>query len=415
MSIDTYLQRYAYPKSWIGTNPNLKTGIIVVIPAYNEQSLIPTLESLHNCEKPNSGVEVIIVVNEPENAKPEIISRNRISYKEAQIWIKSHNTEDLNFHLILAENLPPNDHGVGLARKIGMDEALRRFNSIKNVKHGIIACFDADSISNSNYLRAIEEHFQVNNICPAVSIYFEHKLNEIKNPRLLSGIIQYELHLRYFIHAQRLAGFPHSFHAVGSSMAVNADAYQKQGGMNKRKAGEDFYFLHKMVTLGDVMELNSTVVYPSARSSDRVPFGTGRAIKDWMSSNQNTYLTYNPESFIAAQDLFKELHNIYNGRNTEKPFPECLQNFLDKESFEKHLEDIKSKTSDYRSFQKRFYSWFNGFKVIKYVHYCRDNYYNNINVEEASRWLLENFHGLNLATTDPLSLLEIYRELDRQS
>ena len=145
--------------------------ISLVIPAYNEPSVIPTLESIIKCDRPNSNVEVIVVINEPEKASEDIVSRNRKCYDEAHTWIDYNNSARLNFHLILAEDLPPKDHGVGLARKIGMDEALRRFNVIANVGKGIIICFDADSICDSNYLLSIEEHFRTNENCPAVSIY----------------------------------------------------------------------------------------------------------------------------------------------------------------------------------------------------------------------------------------------------
>ena len=45
-----------------------------------------------------------------------------------------------------------------LARKIAMDEAVRRFDQIGHTK-GIIACFDADSLCDDNYLIELEEHF----------------------------------------------------------------------------------------------------------------------------------------------------------------------------------------------------------------------------------------------------------------
>lgn len=48
--------------------------------------------------------------------------------------------------------------------------------------------------------------------------------------------------------------------------------------MNQRKAGEDFYFLHKFSILDQLGEINVEIVLPLARSSDRVPFGTGKAI-----------------------------------------------------------------------------------------------------------------------------------------
>lgn len=53
--------------------------------------------------------------------------------------------------------MPAKKAGVGLARKIGMDEAAFRLNSIN--QDGVILCFDADSQCQPNYLKEIESHF----------------------------------------------------------------------------------------------------------------------------------------------------------------------------------------------------------------------------------------------------------------
>src|SRR4030095_9895180 len=122
----------------------------------------------------------------------------------------------------------------------GMDEALRRFDEV-GWAEGIIAGYDADCRCETNYLTALERHFQKNSQSPGCSIYFEHPLSGPLSPAVYEGAAAYELHLRYFVQALRYAGFPHAHHTLGSCMAVRACTYCKQGGMNKRKAGEDFY------------------------------------------------------------------------------------------------------------------------------------------------------------------------------
>jgi len=42
--------------------------------------------------------------------------------------------------------------------------------------------------------------------------------------------------------------------------------------MNRKQAGEDFYFIQKLMPLGGYFALNSTAIYPSPRESSRVPF-----------------------------------------------------------------------------------------------------------------------------------------------
>ena len=82
---------------------------------------------------------------------------------------------------------------------------------------------------------------------------------------------------------------------------MRAWAYVKQGGMNRRQAGEDFYFLQKISWLGPMTELANVIVHPSPRLSDRVPFGTGRAVGGFVSNGRLT--TYPLQAYRAEQSL----------------------------------------------------------------------------------------------------------------
>jgi len=110
----------------------------------------------------------------------------------------------------------------------------------------MIICFDADCLCDSNYFLAIEEHAEKHPSADGFNIYFEHPCEGTDYPQeIYEGIIQYELHLRYMNQFLRYAGFPFAYHTIGSSFAVRAGTYALQGGMNSRKAGEDFYSLIK--------------------------------------------------------------------------------------------------------------------------------------------------------------------------
>ena len=95
------------------------------------------------------------------------------------------------------DSLPKKHAGVGLARKIGMDEACWRFQKIRNPR-GIIAAFDADSRCEVNYFKAIVEHFQKKSHIQAASIYYEHPTQGVDfEEDVYAAIVLYELHLRY--------------------------------------------------------------------------------------------------------------------------------------------------------------------------------------------------------------------------
>jgi hypothetical protein len=242
---------------------------------------------------------------------------------------------------------------------------------------------------------------------PACSIYFEHPLEGDLQPEIYEAIAAYELHLRYYVQALRYAGFPHAYHTIGSSMAVRAKAYMEQGGMNRRQAGEDFYFLHKLIPLGGFTELNSTAVYPSPRASNRVPFGTGRAVSDWLQrSGRKTY------PLQAFDDLRVFLQSVPSLKGSPlEGMPESIRTFLAEQDFEQALGEIRSHTSTPAAFTKRFLCWFDGFRAMKFVHHARDRFYGDEEVQVASAKLLTRIGKLPVGGS--LSeLLHAYRKLD---
>ncbi|HKQ37750.1 MAG TPA: glycosyltransferase, partial [Verrucomicrobiae bacterium] len=222
-AIDAYFDRFGFCERQIEQPPPEGLGIVLVVPCYDEPDLVGAVKSLRACGRPHCETEVIVVINSAVDAPEDVKERNRKSAEQARPYA----------HVIHCPDLPPKHAGVGLARKIGMDEALRRFNG-----EGIIVNFDADCRCDPNYLQAIEEHFLAHPETPGCSIYFEH-------PRGAADL--YELHLRYYVHGLRYARHPYAFHTIGSCMAVRSRVYMEQGGMNKRKAGEDFYFLQKVI------------------------------------------------------------------------------------------------------------------------------------------------------------------------
>lgn len=379
--------------------------IIVVIPCYNETELITALSSLINCEKLTGSVEVITVVNSAVSDLKAVKETNTKMLEKAQKWGKEHEKDWINFYFIDANNLPDKDAGVGLARKIGMDEATLRFEQIK--KDGIIACFDADSTCQTNYFMELEKHFENNPKSPACSIHFEHPLQGHEfSEENYKAIEAYELHLRVYKNVLNFCGFPFAFHTIGSSMAVKSKAYQKQGGMNKRKAGEDFYFLQKMMALGNFSELNTTTIYPSPRISDRVPFGTGRAMQNYLSSEQKNYTTYAIQSFLDLKQLVEQLDNLYHN---EIDLSLSISEYLKTISFNENLKKIRQNSTSLTHFKQLFFNWFNAFKILKYIHFARDNYYAEVSVFEAANELLSY---LKFPLTKSKELILVFREID---
>ncbi|MCK5210422.1 MAG: hypothetical protein KAQ79_20445, partial [Cyclobacteriaceae bacterium] len=95
-----YLQRYAWPGPIIAEEPKINTKLIIVIPCFNEPSVLESLESLYNCEAPKCDVEVIIVVNHAENETKEIKRYNQYTIQIINEWILNHRIEHLSFFVI---------------------------------------------------------------------------------------------------------------------------------------------------------------------------------------------------------------------------------------------------------------------------------------------------------------------------
>ncbi|MCB0519107.1 MAG: glycosyltransferase family 2 protein [Saprospiraceae bacterium] len=412
-----YLQQRGLYPPFIHKRPSPLLGLVVVIPCHDEDFLLLSLMSLKKCARPTCDVEVIIVINHAENAPEQVKQKNLKTYEQALIWAQQNNQPHLKFYPLYLDDLPKKQAGVGLARKIGMDEACYRFERALRPR-GIIACFDADSRCEANYLQSIEAHFRENPLAQACSIYFEHPLSGPDyDDAIYTAIAQYELHLRYYVHAQRWAGVPHAWQTIGSSMAVRCDAYQQQGGMNRRQAGEDFYFLHKFIPLGHFSEITTTKVIPSPRPSHRVPFGTGRAVGDMLKSG-GQFLTYNPKTFQDMQVFFKNevpmLPQIKEVGRLYERLPDSIREFLQNNSFEEKLVEIQSHTSSEAAFLKRFWRWFDAFMVMKYVHFAREGFYGDVRVGEAAGWLVGNSASTNFLKEPNLrDLLACFRDTDR--
>lgn len=412
---DYFIKKNFNPK--ISEKPSDSLLICVVIPSFNESSLDKSLLSLANCNNHIGAVEVIVVVNHPENSSVEIIEQSQKSVQLVEVFNSKCGNSKLNFHAIKAFGLPNKHAGVGLARQIGMDEAAFRLISIGN-PNGIIACFDADATCADNYLEELEQLWVQNPNTTACSIRYEHPISGTEYPtEIYTGIAGYELHLRYYNQASRHIGFPFSYHTIGSSMACSANTYIKFGGMNRHKAGEDFYFLQKIIPHGNFRELNTTKIIPSPRSSTRVPFGTGRAMLKYLEDVDSGIRTYNLQSFLDLMPFFAGIDSLWEHDDKSvqlfiKNLPKPVSQFLLENDTTSAIKKVKGNTANPKSFRKRFFLWFDAFLLLKYLNYANEYHHKREPVEnEAIK--LGKLIGLDLSNCQSTDkLLELYREKD---
>jgi hypothetical protein len=405
--VEKYLSKYYLPNWELENNSISKIDSIIVIPAiYEYQNIKALLESLsENDNKYFPSTLIIFVINnspssdngiKEDNQKSINLIHSLIAKQENDEFTKKIISSGLRLALVNAaskgKELPDKECGVGLARKIGMDLALTAFDYTTQNKKLIIS-LDADCVVQNNYLTEIIDNFYTKNFS-AATVKFMHSFS---GNETADAIICYEIFLRYYTLGLKLAGSPFAFQIVGSTMVFNLDTYLKVEGMNKRKAAEDFYFLEKIAKRSKITEINSTTVYPSSRSSWRVPFGTGRSVQRFNDKVQNEYLLYDPESFLVLKDWLKVLnkHEKFTGKeylsSAENIHP-ALYQFLIENKFENSWNKIINNSKSAMQLEKQKADWFDGLRTLKLVHYLRDKAFPLINMFDALDSILSYFN-----------------------
>jgi hypothetical protein len=384
-SVKKYLKKFSLNLWSLSDNSQRLFNNIIVIPSLAEFDLLPAcLNSLEENDK-NLLHEtlVLVVVNNSLSASAEIKQNN----KQTNDYLKNYQGE-LNLSFVDASSdskaIPDKYAGVGIARKIGCDLALKKFD-YSNSKKKILFFLDADCTVRPDYLEKVLSEFNKKNLHSAV-IEYEHKFSDT-SPEA-AAIICYEIFLRYHRLGLKFAKCYYDYHTIGSTIVCDVESYIKAGGMNKRKAGEDYYFLEKLAKLNKIYTIADALVFPSARKSWRVPFGTGQRITRHLSKKQNEYVAYNPESFKILKRWLKffmsdkafELKQILT---EAKNINRALSDFLLSNNFEKDWKQILKNNFSLKEIQKQKIFWFDAFKTLKLIHYLRDNVYPNINLFDA--------------------------------
>lgn len=418
-AIRRYFERRQLYPFQLATKPSGDPHLFVVIPCFDEPDIDRVMDSLARCADPGCEVEIIVVVNGPMNMRDSARGRNARAAERLAAW-ECKNGAGLpawmRIFCIRHEDLPARQAGVGVARKIGMDEAVFRSCGTRSAD-GVIISVDADCVVAKNYLYEINKAFSEYPRCPGMSIHYEHDLHNSQSVVLREAITEYELHLRCHVTGQRVARFPYAFHTIGSAMAFRASSYVAQGGMNLRQGGEDFYFIQKLVALGGYRTLTSTVVFPAARLSHRVPFGTGPAIKHRLDTGVPLE-TYATEIYRELEIFCTQLRDLSPDRFVDQQgsLPGTLQCFLQQQGFAERLQEIRSNVASSQNFRKRVFRWFNAFRFLKFAQFASRKDHPRIPVVLAARQIAESADISSLPdSANSSEWLRIYRQFERRS
>ncbi len=406
-AVQKYLMKFGNEK-WTALvgDKNKRFENVVVIPALAEfENIKKLLQSLSATEdKYHEKFLILFVINQTVSAKKEISEDNNKSFELIKKLMENtlfanYTFEKLNFAVINAfekeKALDDKTGGVGLARKIGLDFGLTLLD-YKSPKQKSLISLDADCEVSKNYFTALYEGVN-NRKIKAGHVRFEHPTNI---EPYSDAIIKYEIFLRYYVYGLKYARSPFAFFTIGSTMFSDWEAYVKIGGMNKRKAAEDFYFMEKLGKLFDIVEVNDAVVYPSPRVSHRVPFGTGRSVGEMLSGKNKYDALYSPGIFEILKrwnEYFfdEKIRDAHKYLSFAKNINEYLYDFLMGREFEEYWTEILKSGGSQKQINRQKKFWFDGFRTLKFVHFMRDNCCENVALGDKSftKFLRKDYWG----------------------
>jgi len=182
---------------------------------------------------------------------------------------------------------------------------------LKANENDIMLTLDGDTTFNPSYFSSVVKTIQSFPKAVALSIPYYHPLTGDEETD--RNMLRYEIYMRYYSLNLWRINSPYNFTALGSAIALPVWAYKRVRGITPHKSGEDFYFLLKLRKFGEIINWNPEKVYPAARYSDRVFFGTGPAMIKGRSGDWSSYPFYDfklfdevEESFNAFSDLFEK-------------------------------------------------------------------------------------------------------------
>jgi hypothetical protein len=389
-----YLERHAEPESILADRIG-SFGHAIVLPAYGEgEELIHALRSVPAGTL--GEVLVVLIVNGRSNSHPWVHDHNRevearlreaLGADDEQVFddpparlLRFAAGRILHVDRASPDRFIPDDQGVGLARKIGADLVLR-LRAAGRLASPLIHSTDADVELPADYFARRELDASTR---PAALIYpFVHRPEQ--DEVLAEAIALYEISLRYYVLGLAYARSPYAYHTIGSTLAIDAASYAMVRGFPKRTAGEDFYLLSKLAKVGAIARTPGNPIHLRGRPSDRVPFGTGPAVRRIAEAGADKFTLYDPSLFEYLQAWLEALAAMAPGdpdRLEAAAKASCEQRGLDAGRFIgvaqrlglfESAQRAASEAKDRDALRRRIATSFDAFRTLKLLHALQDD------------------------------------------
>ncbi|MBU0487480.1 MAG: glycosyltransferase [Bacteroidetes bacterium] len=275
--------------------------------------------------------------------------------------------------------------GIGWARKTVLDSAAE-----SAAPNDILISADADTLFPPDYFSKMCEEFDKYPEAGVVSIPYYHNLTG--NDRVDRSMLRYEIYMRNYAINLLRSGNPYGYTALGSAIALTVYSYRKIKGITPKPAGEDFYFLQKLRKQGKIRVWSNSVVYPAARFSDRVYFGTGPAMKKIDQGLFSAYPIFHHSHFDQVSEAYRIFPELYTNDISifRNPFLHSLDSGF-------NWDDIRKNCPDAIHLARSCNEIFDGLRIFQFL---RSNHDPGRNDEQT---LIENMGHWNVETPQPFS------------
>ena len=345
---------------------------VIVIPACDELEQLPLC--LHSLALRNHNAILILVLNAREDAPGRVHQHNQQLFE----WLRSHPHRQLDpdrwyvqlrgLDIWLIDRFSAGrrfaaKQGVGLARSIGAEYAMTLYKTGR-LTYPWLWCSDADVRFPAGYF----DPFPFNEGA-ALSPYTHQPAPE--------ELQRYEISMRYYVLGLHWAGSPYAYSTIGSTIAIHLETYRSVRGFPHREAGEDFYLLSKVAKTAPVVLLKRPPLMIAGRDSDRVPFGTGPAMRK-IRAQQQALPLYHPEIFIRLRQWIQTL----NSASEETLVEQLSAQAPGFPPLQKLPKLLRQRVKGQRVWRRR-HEWFDAFKTLKWIHYLRDESLGTLPFDEA--------------------------------
>jgi len=344
----------------------------IAIPVMQELELLPaTLECIVN-QIDAQPFHVYICVNQPENFWELPEKQHICTENQAVLHILS---QENRFPLTIfdyssqGKGWKGKKSGVGYARKVLFDHITDHSED-----KDIVISLDADTTFGNKYFSEIRKLFRCFPKSAGLMTPYYHRLtgDEVVD----RAILRYEIFMRCYMLNLSDIGSPYNFTALGSAMAIPIYALKAVEGITPYSSGEDFYLAQKLRKYSNLLLWLPETVFPSARLSDRVAFGTGPALIKGVNNNWNSYPIYPPAAFEPLKKTFSLFPKLFNN-DCPTPIDEFLNRVFPSQNI---WQPLRNNFKTEQQFIKASHQKIDGLRTLQCLRFFEKENNNNKNL-----------------------------------